>query len=106
MSIRRIGGISPHANAQHPAELEELEAELDEGDASEVAYSDPGAEALFASIHDLANLEQSGAELSNAGASSFLANVDDIAHLVPELAAQVAGTGVVEALEDAEGESS
>lgn len=78
MSIQRIGGFNPHVNAQYPAELEEL---LDALDASEVAYSDPGA-------------------------SSLLANVDDIAELVSELAAQVAGTGVVEALEDVEGEPS
>ncbi len=70
------------------AELSALQAELDEVDEAEEAYSDPGAESFFASLEDIENLEEGGADFDDSGANAFVASLDDIALLVPELAAE------------------
>lgn len=69
------------------AELSALEARNDsteslDEDEDEEGYQDPGADAFFASLEDIENLEapQGQADTGNG----FFASLDDIAHLVPE----------------------
>ncbi len=82
------------------AELSALQSELDEVDAAEETYSDPGAESFFASLEDIENLEEGGANFDDSGANAFAASLDDIAHLVPELAAEVASEGATAGVAD------
>jgi hypothetical protein len=82
------------------AELSALQSELGEVDAAEESYSDPGADVFFASLEDIENLEEGGADFGDSGANAFVASLDDIAQLVPELAAEVAGSGAVTGVAD------
>jgi uncharacterized protein YlxW (UPF0749 family) len=95
---------APEDNDWMQAELAALQTEVDGADAvadSEEAYNDPGADSFFASLEDIENLEQGGANFMDAGADAFVASLDDIAHLVPEAGEESASPVNAESLLEA-----
>lgn len=84
------------------SELAALDAQNDSTEAldeDEEGYQDPGADAFYASLEDVENLEAAQEEQERG--NGFYASLDDIAHLVPESAPEVLDTQATENPPDA-----